>query len=149
MTPVSICVDASIVVPLVTRAHQGSSTAERWQAWHEAGRLLAAPTLLYYEVANALRRYVTHQVLEPEEASDALDAALGLDIHLVGDAELHRRALAWAQRCSLAATYDAHYLAVAERLGAELWTGDRRLYLAVHSTLPWVHLVEEVAAGAR
>jgi len=41
-----------------------------------------------------------------------------------------------------AAVYDAHYLALAERLGAEMWTADRRLCQAVGAALPWVRLVE-------
>ena len=36
---------------------------------------------------------------------------------------------------------DAHYLALAQRLGAEFWTADRRLVQAVQATLPWVNLV--------
>jgi len=34
--------------------------------------------------------------------------------------------------------YDAHYLALAEMLGCEFWTADRRLYNAVKEELPWV-----------
>lgn len=36
-------------------------------------------------------------------------------------------ALDLAERLSLSATYDAHYLALAEWLGAEFWTADQRL----------------------
>ena len=38
--------------------------------------------------------------------------------------------------------YDAHYLALAERLGAEFWTADRRLQQAVGATLLWVRLLD-------
>jgi predicted nucleic acid-binding protein len=55
-------------------------------------------------------------------------AALDLPIELFGGIGLHRRALELAQSLSLPATYDAHYLAVAEDLQAELWTADRRLF---------------------
>jgi predicted nucleic acid-binding protein len=34
-----------------------------------------------------------------------------------------------------------HYLALAERLGAALWTCDRRLASAVQARCPWVQLV--------
>jgi len=33
-------------------------------------------------------------------------------------------------------------LALAERLGAEFWTADRRLCQAVAARLPWVRLLE-------
>jgi len=137
-----ICVDASVVVRLVGSGAYESPVVQLWKEWHEAGRPLVAPTLLYYEVSNALRRYVADGELLPEEAAETLDAALGLDVALHGDGDLHRRALALAERLSLPAAYDAHYLALAERLGAEFWTADRRLIRAVQSALPWVHLLE-------
>ena len=34
--------------------------------------------------------------------------------------------------------YDAAYLTLAENLGTQLITGDRRLYNAVSAQLPWV-----------
>ncbi len=78
----------------------------------------------------------------PEEAHAALQAALAFDIHLYGDDRLHSRAFALAQRFSLPAAYDAHYLALAERLEAEFWTADERLVRKVEAQLPWVHLLE-------
>ena len=143
-----ICTDASIVVRLVIQNPENAATVRLWKTWHQEGRLLAGPTLLYYEVSTALRRYVTHAILEPGEATDALEAALGLGIHLIGDANLHRRALEMAQIHSLPATYDAHYLAAAERLSAELWTADRRLFGAVNASLRWVKLLEDQGAGS-
>jgi len=137
-----ICVDASIVVSLVTRGAPGSPFAAAWRQWHQAGLKPVAPSLLMVEVVNALHRYVHHGMLLPEEASDALEAILGLGIELRSDAELHPRALALANKLGLAATYDAHYLALAERLGAEFWTADRRLQHAVGATLPWVRLLD-------
>jgi predicted nucleic acid-binding protein len=40
---------------------------------------------------------------------------------------LRERALRWADRLGHAKAYDAHYLALAEQEGLELWTADRRL----------------------
>ncbi len=137
-----VCVDASVVVPLVTREPEGSPFMMAWRRWHESGQRPIAPSLLMYEVANALYRYVRYGVLLPEEAADALEAVLNLGIELRGDAELHRRALALGRELDLVAIYDAHYLALAERLEAELWTADRRLHRAVAVALPWVRLLE-------
>jgi hypothetical protein len=47
----------------------------------------------------------------------------------------------WRRPLSLPAAYDAHYLALAERVGAEFWTTDRRLANKVREALPWVHLL--------
>ncbi|MEA5537299.1 hypothetical protein [Crocosphaera sp. XPORK-15E] len=43
---------------------------------------------------------------------------------------------------SLPATYDAHYLVLAQRFQADLYTSDKRLFNSVKSSLSWVHLVE-------
>lgn len=107
------------------------------------GRRLVAPTLLYYEVANALHRYAVRGDLVPAEAQALLDLALCLDVDVVSDGGLHRRALQLADALALPAAYDAHYLALAERLGAEFWTADARLVLAVQDRLPWVHRLGE------
>ncbi len=136
-----ICVDASFVMRLLGSGSANSVAVQLWARWHRAERPLVAPTLLGYEITNALHRYVVHGELLPQEASELLDAVLKLDIELYDDAELHKRALELAQTFSLPATYDAHYLALAERLGAEFWTADRRLVQAVQQTLPWVRLL--------
>jgi predicted nucleic acid-binding protein len=77
--------------------------------------------------------------LLPAEATAALEAALGIQINVYWDGDLSRRALQLAASLPLSAAYDAHYLALAERLGADYWTGDHKLVRAVQHALPWVH----------
>jgi predicted nucleic acid-binding protein len=42
---------------------------------------------------------------------------------------------------NVSATYDAHYLALAQRLRAPLWTCGRRLTDKLNAEVPVVHLV--------
>jgi predicted nucleic acid-binding protein len=63
-------------------------------------------------------------------------------VRLYGEEQLHRRALTLAERFSLPAAYDAHYLALADWLGGEFWSADRKLVRAVGDELPWVRVVE-------
>ena len=142
-----ICIDASLVVHLVLKNRTESPVFTLWEGWLNAGRSLAAPSLLYYEVSNALHRYAVHGDMSPGDADRALEAVLELHISVYGDADLHRHAVQVARRRALPAAYDAHYLALAERLGAEFWTLDRRLYNAVKEALPWVRLVETEKKG--
>jgi predicted nucleic acid-binding protein len=135
-----ICPDANLVVQLLVTTRPDDPLLALWQEWLETPAALAAPPLLFYEVSNALRRYVSYGQLTPAEADAALDAALNLGITIFNDATLHREALALAQEFGLPATYDAHYLALARRLGATFWTADKRLYRSVTAQLDWVRL---------
>lgn len=74
-------------------------------------------------------------------AEATLAAAVKLPIHLYDDEDMHARAMFFARHLGLPASYDAHYLALADHLGAELWTADRRLANSVQPHLPWVQFV--------
>ena len=134
------CIDADLVIRLVADPSD-QSVRSLWKRWHLERRHLAAPTLLNYEVVNALHRYQTLGLMSVASVQQAFNAALALPIELQGGADLHWRALELANRFSLPAAYDAHYLAVAELLQREFWTSDGRLARAVRASLPWVHVV--------
>jgi predicted nucleic acid-binding protein len=136
-----LCVDANLVIRLVADPAD-ESVRNLWEQWDTERRQLIAPTLLYYEVANALYRYQQLGFMGASSVQLAFKAALALPLHLRGEPDLHWRALDLAERLSLPAAYDAHYLALAEWLGGEFWTADKRLAQAVQASLPWVHLVE-------
>jgi predicted nucleic acid-binding protein len=136
-----LCVDANLVIRLVTDPAD-DSIQRMWEQWDDERQQLVAPTLLYYEVANALHRYQRLGFMGATSVQLALEAALALPLELHYEADLHWRALDLASRLSLPAAYDAHYLALAELLGCEFWTLDRRLARAVQAALPWVHLAE-------
>ena len=135
----TVCVDANIVIQRVV-----SNTAEDlWETWVGSGVRLIAPTLLYYEVTNGLYRYLKAGIFSLETVEKTLRAAMALPIELVGEADLHQRAKDLAAKYNLPAAYDAHYLALAERLEVELWTADARLFNAVQPFgIEWVKLVE-------
>jgi predicted nucleic acid-binding protein len=137
-TPV-VCVDASLVVKLVIDA-EDRQLRSLWRQWRDEGRQATAPALLFFEVSNALHRLARHRYFGRAAASAALQAALGLPLQLFVDPTLHHQAIRIAQHFGLPACYDAHYLALAERLGAELWTCDHKLARVVAQELPWVQV---------
>ena len=135
----TLCVDASVVIRHIT----SQTVTDLWESWMQDEANIVAPTLLYYEVTNGLYRYQKAGILPPEAVEKALVAALALPIELVANTELHTRARDVAVKYNLPATYDAHYLALAEWMDIELWTADMRLVKAVKSfDLDWIKSVE-------
>ena len=136
-----LCVDANLVIRLVADPAD-ESIQSLWEQWDSERRQFAAPTLLYYEVANALYRYQKLGFMGAASVQLAFKAALALPLELHGEPDVHWHALEIANRFSLPAAYDAHYLSLAELLEGEFWTADRRLARTVQTAFPWVHLVE-------
>jgi predicted nucleic acid-binding protein len=137
-----ICIDANLVFRLVANPTD-LRVRLLWAGWRDQERIVAAPTLLYYELTNALHRAQKAGLLSTTTADDALRLALTMPIQVQGDTALHGAAMALARRFNLPAAYDAHYLALAEQLNAEFWTADERLVNSVRPALPWVHLLGE------
>jgi predicted nucleic acid-binding protein len=142
MTERAVCLDASFIVRYLGSSDPESIYRWKWSQWETEGYTIFSPTLMMYEVSNAFHRASVAGQITGEEAEDLLERALNLGIQFRRDARLHREALQLAGRYRLSATYDAHYLALAQRLGLELWTGDRRLFNTVRASLSWVKLTE-------
>ncbi|MGH4015495.1 MAG: type II toxin-antitoxin system VapC family toxin [Pseudonocardiaceae bacterium] len=134
------CIDASLVIRVLD-APRYPTVQREWGRLVGDGRELIAPTLLPYEASNALHQQQRARLITPETAADGLRRILGLPIELHGDARLHERAFELAVEHHLPATYDAHYLALAERFRVPLWTCDRQLAEAARGRMPDVHLV--------
>ncbi|MDH3405268.1 MAG: type II toxin-antitoxin system VapC family toxin, partial [Acidobacteriota bacterium] len=116
-----------------------------WREWQRRRLRIAAPTLLLFEVTNAIYRYERQSLLQASSADRFLRLACALPLELLDPAELHQEAIRFSRRFSLPAAYDAHYLALADHLGAEFWTADRRLVRALAGRLDWVHPAVEPA----
>ena len=116
----TLVLDSSAIVAVLA---DGGPTGE-WVAATAQDAVLAAPGLAVFETENILRRQQLAGRLEPVEATLAHRDLLSLPIQLWPYAAVADRA--WELRETLT-TYDATYVALAELLGADLVTLDRRL----------------------
>jgi len=138
----SICLDASFVVGLVTHP-QRDRLRRHLEAWQDGGSRLVAPALLHYEVVNAFYQYQRHGKLGAGAVDSSLAMVTSLPIEVTSDALLHQDALTLARELELPAAYDAHYLALAQRLDGEVWTMDRKLARHVEGRFPDLRLATE------
>lgn len=85
---------------------------------------LAAPDLVDVETVAVLRKRWMSQTMSDRRFADAVDDLQRMDVERVPTVRLMRRA--YELRANVTA-YDATYVALAEFLGCELLTADRRL----------------------
>ena len=57
--------------------------------------------------------------------------------------------LTWQRVLKRTATYDSHYLALAEHLDCRFWTADERLYNAAKDQFPRIRWLGDYPAEAR
>ena len=120
-TSTAVVLDASVVVELVLASTAGTRAMEQLVL---ANAALHAPDLLDIEVLHVLRRALHRELLTPPRADQALRLLESLPITRHAHAPLRRRC--WQLRANFSA-YDAAYVALAEGLGARLFTRDARI----------------------
>jgi predicted nucleic acid-binding protein len=144
----SAVIDSNLIAAVVLPLPYSDQATQKIIAWVRAGAELLAPVLLEYEIVAILRKAVVARWLTTDLAVEAIGEILALNVRcLTPTANLHERALRWADRLGHSKAYDVQYLALAEQEGIELWTADRRLAnSAQQAGAHWVHWIGEVAA---
>ena len=124
----TVVVDANLLASQALPLSYGDLAIQRMALWQTSEELVLAPVLVVYELTTIMRKAIAAGWLNNLEAADRLKAVLRAGPRLIApDNDLNREALAWAKRIGQNKPYDAHYLALAERENATLWTADRRL----------------------
>jgi predicted nucleic acid-binding protein len=135
-----VVVDASIAIKWVLEEPDSDRADTLLAEWINKGKLILAPDLLAYEITNVLYRKVRKGEITLERAKEALTeiSLTEIEFDFASDFALSTRAIELANHFSLPATYDSHYLALAEREGCELWTADLRMWNSVKGKLDWL-----------
>lgn len=141
--------DASLALKWVLREDDSDLARSLLSSWNKNGIKIIVPALFAYEITNILYRQVLTKKLTYEQASffqeGIFSLAIAFDFSL--HKEISRKAMGYANRFHLPATYDAHYLALAEREQCEYWTADARLLNGLRGQLPWVHNLSDYQTG--
>ncbi len=142
----TVVVDASLAVKWLVEEDDSDKAHAALQSWVAQDITRIAPHLMPFEVANALHRRVLRGELNVGDSIRMMARLLASKLELHQPPDLHVRALQLASQLQQNAAYDAHYLALAESVGCELWTADERLYRAASPSIDNVRWIREFVA---
>lgn len=144
-------IDASVAVSLVIlEVHTGTARSLVRDAAN-TGEQLAAPPHFRGEVINGIYQKVRStdptKHIDEIEARLAITSFLRLQIDVLSPAGLYERAFDLARAYGLPSIYDGLYVALADLVGGDLWTADRRLLQALGGQLANVRWLGDYQAG--
>ena len=142
----SVVVDASLAAKWLVEEDDSDKAHAVPESWVAQDITRIAPHLLPFEVANAIHRRVVRGELNVADSIRMMARLLASRLELHEPPGLHIRALQLASQLNQNAAYDAHYLALAESFGCELWTADERFYRAASSSVDNVRWLGDFVA---
>ena len=138
-----VVVGASLAIKRLVDEDESYLALALLRSWVGNDMARSAPALMRYEVTNALHRRVIRGEMTVDAASALIDRLQLSRIEFSDPPELHRMALEVANQVGQGASYDSHYLALAEIFECELWTAERRFYRAVNPITNRVRLLSD------
>ena len=135
-----LIVDANVFVHGVTNPG-AVKIRERLAVWQSPEFEFHMPSLWRYEVTNAIYRSVRAGLTSAESGHVSREEILALPVEYHDESELHAEAAAIAARLHAGAAYDAHYLALAKRLGLPFYTADAKLHGPASKLFPNIELI--------
>lgn len=139
-----VVADTSLALKWVVQEDDSAVAHALLADWIGLGVSVLAPSLMAYEIANALYQRVRKGDMTPDDAEQALAQLYSTGInfrwpHAASTAiALSARAIEIARICGLGPAYDTQFLALAEHEDCEYWTADRRFWETVRRDHPRV-----------
>ncbi len=141
-----VVVDASLAFKWLVQEEHSDKADALGRLWASQGTRRAAPYFMPVEVVNALHRRVVQAEMSVHDGVRLIERLLSSGLELHETPNLHGRALELASRLNQGAVYDAHYLALAETLGCDLWTADEKFYRTASPVTDNVRWIGEFVA---
>lgn len=120
-------VDACVVFDLIAPDQELSPAHEFYIEAAKAGDPLVAPGFMWLEVRNVLLTGVRRRQWTGVEADAAVEDLVNIPVQRLDSPADVTRAYELARRYDNCPAYDMVYVALAERLGAQLYTTDLKL----------------------
>ena len=142
----TVVADVSLAIKWVYEEADSDQALALWDEWQRTKKRAVAPPLFRAEATNTFYKLTRRGMIDSPEGVDALELLFSF-VEIEEPAGLYRQALELAEMLNLSAAYDAQYLALAELMGCELWTADRRLVRSAGPRFPLAHWLGEVGQG--
>lgn len=125
----TVVVDANFGVGLVRQMPHSGSCRVNIEHWITRGYSIAVPNLWDYEVVSALFRLQSLKMISKEAALSGIKYLFQLNlIRYPLDWKMAFTAASWSEKLNQHKAYDGQYLALAERLNADFYTADKKLF---------------------
>ena len=127
--PNNVCLDASVIMPIITTEKLSLQADTQWRAWINTNVFPIMPPICPYEVYSVLRQKTQiSKNLSLEQEQEAQDLFLSLNIKIYSPTNLLKTASNLAIELGTPTIYDTTYLALAQMENCEFWTADHRFY---------------------
>ena len=146
-----VVVDASIALKWTINEDDSNTALALLADWTYRGIEVHAPPLLAYEVTNELYRRISKGEIPFYDARRGLTEIIYkvIDFEYPEEPDFNIRAMELGQQFGLPATYDSHYLALAESKECELWTADARLWNSIRGKVAWLRWLGDYPTPSR
>jgi predicted nucleic acid-binding protein len=137
----AVVIDTSLAVKWIVPENHQAEALSLVAGWVADGTDVIVPSWFSCELANVLFQRMRRGDMTLADAQLAFGAIFARVSVREPDPAVALRALEVTDNLGLCASYDAHYLALAEYLGVELWTADDHFWNAAKGGFPWMRWV--------
>ena len=138
-----ICVDASLVIKVLALEKGSQQAATLFNTWRQANHQLMGPSLLDYEVSNAIHKKLLSGEIEHKRLYNVYSLYSQLNLIILHQTHLLPEILPATASLEQKAIYDSSYLILAKQQDIDLITADYRFYRAAHPSFPFVKYYED------
>jgi predicted nucleic acid-binding protein len=140
----AVVVDTSLAVKWFLTESFTDEARGLLNTWEQRAVRRLVPSWFACEVANVFYKAVRKGTISVPLAQFSVSQLLASVVVRDFEPALSLRALALAHTYALPATYDVHYLALADRENCELWTADERFWNATRQDFRLVRWIGEI-----
>lgn len=142
-----VVLDASVVTALLFPEAFSANAFRLVNDSMAAHESMIGQPLLPIEIVNVIRKRMRGMGISLAQANLLFDDYLAYPIDIIDPPGIHQEALSLTHRFSLGG-HDAHYVAIARLIGADLWTADVCILRAAGSRLPFVRWIGDYTPTA-